>query len=71
MWQFFETVYEETNSWMMTTDNPGRKVILQQICVTPPGLIGSPKLGNVWVFVQLIFGPGWPMNQLNKNPNIA
>lgn len=24
MWQFFETVYEETNSWMMTTDNPGR-----------------------------------------------
>ena len=22
-------------------------------------------------FVQLIFGPPWPMNQLNKNPNIA
>lgn len=24
MWQFFETVYEETNNWMMTTENPGR-----------------------------------------------
>ena len=29
------------------------------------------ELGNVWVFEQLIFGPHWPMNQLNKNPNIA
>ena len=28
------------------------------------------KLGNVWVWVQLIFGPPWPMNQLKKNPNI-
>ena len=27
--------------------------------------------GNVLVFVQLIFGPHWPMNQLNKNQNIA
>ena len=34
-------------------------------------LIGSLKLGNVWVFVQQIFCPRWPMNQLNKNPNIA
>ena len=34
-------------------------------------LIESLKLGNVWVFVQLNFGPRWPMNQLNKNPNIA
>ena len=34
-------------------------------------LIGSLKLGNVWVFVQQIFCPLWPMNQLNKNPNIA
>ena len=32
---------------------------------------GILELGNVWVFVQLIFGPHWPMNQLNKNPNIA
>ena len=31
----------------------------------------SQKLGNVWVLVQLIFGPCWPMNLLNKNPNIA
>ena len=29
------------------------------------------ELGNVWVFVHLIFCPNWPMNQLNKNPNIA
>ena len=25
----------------------------------------------MFVFVQLIFGPGWPMNQMNKNSNIA
>ena len=35
-----------------------------------PELMGSLKLGNVWAFVQLIFGPRWPMNQLIKNPNI-
>ena len=29
------------------------------------------KVGNIWVFVQLIFCPGWPTNQLYKNPNIA
>ena len=34
-------------------------------------LIESIKLGNIWVFVRLIFGPCWPMNQLNKNPNIT
>ena len=31
--------------------------------------VRNPELGNVWVFVQLIFGPHWPLNQLNKNPN--
>ena len=32
----------------------------------------SLKLIDVWVFVQLIFGPPWPMNQLNKkSPNIT
>ena len=36
-----------------------------------PLLWASWYLGNVWVFVQLIFGPPLPMNQLNKNPNIA
>ena len=36
-----------------------------------PELMGSLELGNVWVFVQLIFGPHWPMNQLNKNPNMV
>ena len=36
-----------------------------------PELIGSLKLGNIWIFVQLIFGPRWPMHQLNINPNIA
>ena len=34
-------------------------------------VVKSLKLGNVWVFVQLIFGPRCPMNQLNRNPNIA
>ena len=34
-------------------------------------LMGSLKLGNVWVFSQLIICPPWSMNQLNKNPNIA
>ena len=34
-------------------------------------LIGSLKLGNIWFFVQRILGPPWPMNELNKNPNIA
>ena len=29
------------------------------------------KLGNVWVFAQLISGPGWSPNQLYKNPKIA
>ena len=32
---------------------------------------GILEVGNVWVFVLLIFGPHWPMNQLNKIPNIA
>ena len=32
---------------------------------------GILELGNVWFFVQFIFGPNWPLNQLNKNPNIA
>ena len=34
-------------------------------------LIGSLKLGNVWVFVQLIHRPTRTKNQLYKNPNIA
>ena len=35
-------------------------------------LIEIPKLanGNVLVFLQLIFSPHRPMNQLNKSPNI-
>ena len=42
------------------------------VCIGPlPELIGSLKLGNVWDLVQLIFGPRCPMNQLNKNSNIA
>ena len=36
-----------------------------------PELIGSLKLGNVWVFVQLIHRPTRNKNQLYKNPNIA
>ena len=34
-------------------------------------LIGSLKLVDIWDFVQLIFGLHRPMNQLNKDPNIA
>ena len=33
--------------------------------------MGKLKLGNVWVLVQLIFGPRWPMNKLNEKSNIA
>ena len=34
-------------------------------------LMGSLKLGNVWVFVQLIHRPTRTKHQLYKNPNIA
>ena len=37
----------------------------------PSEVSGILELGNVWGFVQLIFGPHWPMNQLNNNPNIT
>ena len=36
-----------------------------------PELMESLELGNVLVFVQLIFGPHCPKNQLIKSPNIA
>ena len=45
---------------------PGNK--LKMIGGLSPELILSLKLGNVWVFVVLISGPLWPMNQLNKIP---
>ena len=35
-----------------------------------PELIRSHKLGNVWVFVQLIHRPTRTKNQLYKNPNM-
>ena len=35
-----------------------------------PDLIGSLKLGNVRVFVQPIFGPRWPVNQLYKTQTL-
>ena len=35
--------------------------------VSSSDVVRSLKLNNVWVFVQLISGPRWPMNQLNKN----
>ena len=47
------------------------KVRVQSNGLKSPELIGSLKLGNVWVFVQLNFGLRLPMNQLNKNSNIA
>ena len=36
-----------------------------------PKLIGSLKLGNVWVFVQLIHRLARAKSQLYKNPNIV
>ena len=36
-----------------------------------PELIESLKLGNIWVFVQLIQRPMRTKNKLNNNPNIA
>ena len=36
------------------------------------GVGRSLKVGIVWIlFVQLIFSPPWPVNQLYKNPNIV
>ena len=34
-------------------------------------LMGSLKLGNVWVFVQLIHRARRTKNQMYKNPNFA
>ena len=34
-------------------------------------LIGSLELGNVWVFVQLIYRPRRTNNQLYNNQNIS
>ena len=36
-----------------------------------PELKETLKFGNVWVFVQLVFGLRLPMKQLTKNLNIA
>ena len=52
---------------LMQQGFPSRKVIIK----VNAELIGSLKLGNVWVFVQLIHRPTWTKNQLYKNPNIA
>ena len=32
---------------------------------------GKSQVGNVWVFVQLIFGLHMPKNQVNRIPNNA
>ena len=42
-----------------------------QIQMISTELMGSLKLGKVWVFVQLIHMPMWIKNQLYKNLNIA
>ena len=54
-----------SRGWSRTTRGSGRSRV--RITV----LIESLKLGNVWILVQLIFGPRWPLNQLMKNPNNA
>ena len=43
----------------------------QSIPTRGPELMGSLKLGNVWIFVQLFHRPLRNQNQLYKNPNIA
>ena len=47
------------------------KVLYFKLRTRGPELIGSLKLGNVWVFVQLIHRPRRTKNQLYKKPNIA
>ena len=42
-----------------------------QLLLYVQGVSKRSKLDNVWVSLQLIFGPGWSSNQLYKNPNIA
>ena len=54
-----------------TQHRQGPKKLSYKVIVLLSEVSGILELGNVWVFVQLIFGPHWPMNQLNKNPNIA
>ena len=39
--------------------------------LTFPRVAKRDKPGNVWIFVQLIFGPSQSTIQLYKNPNIA
>ena len=47
---------------------PRRRVHCEVKYKSMSELMGSLRLGNVWVIVQLVFGPCWPVNQLNKNP---
>ena len=34
-------------------------------------VVRGPRLSNVLAFVQLIFGPHWPTNQLCRNPKLG
>ena len=45
-------------------------VMRGKLSILSTELTESLKFG-FWVFTQLIFGPCCPMNQLNKNLNIA
>ena len=48
-------------------DNNGQKIA--SACLTVRG-IRNPGVRQYLVFCTADFGPHWPMNQLNKNPNI-
>ena len=51
--------------------DPAAIISFSSSIIGSPELMRSLKLGNVWVFVQLIFSLCWSMNQLYKNSNIA
>ena len=55
-------------TWVTFSDSYGNKWVWKSD--SWPVLIGSLKLRNVWVFVQLIHRPTRTKNQLYKNPNI-
>ena len=73
IFEFVKTVVddEKNHFGLKSADESVKKEVMTELMKGNNGLIRSLKLGNVYVFVQLIFVPRWPMNQLNKNPNSA
>ena len=61
----------ERSGTSMATRTARPPAPVSSLHASSPELIGGLKLGNVWLFAQLLLGPHWPMNQLIKNPNVA